>query len=83
MMNTNSLKCKLMAVRFALWDLHLYEDTHGCDCVSRELCEKYKHRYAELLKEYECKYGPLTSMHDDNCLWAETTFPWVNCGGDC
>ena len=82
MINTKNLKHRLMAVRFALWDLHLYTDTHGCDCETRKLTETLRRQCDELLKEYECKYGPLTSMNNEDCTWAETPFPWVSCGGD-
>lgn len=72
-----------MAVRFALWDLHLYTDTHGCDCETDSLAEGYMQQYKDLLKEYECKYGALSPIPDKECTWANTPFPWVNCGGDC
>ncbi len=83
MINMKNLKHRLMAVRFVLWELQLYKDTHGCDCETQKLVEAFRRQYKELLKEYECKYGPLTSMHDEECMWTETPFPWVNCGGDC
>ena len=83
MINTNSLKYRLMAVRFAMWELHLYTDTHGCDCETESLMDSYRHQYKELLKEYECKYGPLTAERDTDCSWTAIPFPWVNCGGDC
>lgn len=71
-----------MAVRFALLELQLYTDTHGCDCESAMLIEDLTQQYKELLKDYECKYGAITSMHDNDCTWATTPFPWVNCGSD-
>ena len=83
MINTNNLKHRLMAIRFAIWDLHLYMDTHGCDSESCSLMSAYKKQYAKALEEYECKYGPLSPMNDTDCTWATTPFPWVNCGGDC
>ncbi len=83
MINTKNLKHRLMSVRFALWELQLYTDTHGCDCETLKLIESLRRQCEELLKEYECKYGSLTSMHDVDCSWTEIPFPWVNCGGDC
>lgn len=83
MINTKNLKHRLMSLRFVLWELHLYTDTHGCDCETKKLTESFRRQYKELLKEYECKYGSLTPMHDEDCMWTETPFPWANCGGDC
>ena len=37
-----------MAVRFAIWDLHLYLDTHMGDCTAMELVEDYKKKYEAL-----------------------------------
>ncbi len=82
MINTKNLKHKLMAVRFAIWELQLYLDTHFCDSEAMCLMNSYREQYKEVLKEYECKYGALTSMSDDDCTWTTTPFPWVNCGSD-
>ena len=84
MMNTRSnLRCRLMAVRFAIWDLHLYLDTHSGDCTAMELVESYKKKYAQLLEEYVCQYGPLTADGEKADKWLCTPFPWVNSGSDC
>lgn len=73
-----------MAVRFALWELQLYADTHGC-CDNDVMCltENFRKQYKELLEEYECKYSAVTSQRDKDCTWATTPFPWVNNGSDC
>ncbi len=84
MVSTNSnLKHRIMAIRFAIWDLHLYLDTHCDDHTAKELSEKYIKQYQGLICEYENKYGCLTS---DNCHgenWMQKPFPWDNSGGDC
>lgn len=80
--NKNSLKHRLMAIRFSIWDLHLYLDTHPCDETAMNLENKYKERYAELLKEYECKYGPLTALAGSGTEWTKAPWPWDN-RGDC
>ena len=71
-----------MAVRFALLELQLYTDTHGCDCETEVYTQSLMRQYQELLKEYECKYGAINSMYDKDCTWTTTPFPWVNCGSD-
>ena len=55
MINTKgNLKHRLMAVRFAIWDLHLYLDTHMGDCTALELVDEYKKKYLDdpFFKEY-------------------------------
>lgn len=84
MINTkNNLKQRLMSVRFAIWDLHLYLDTHCGDMQAEELINRYMEKYRELLKEYTCKYGPIVSGEAYGAQWTKTPFPWVNSGGDC
>ena len=84
MINTKAnLKHRLMAVRFAIWDLHLYLDTHCGDEEAAELIEKYMEKYRQLLKEYECKYGPLCAGDSYGACWLKSPFPWVNSGSDC
>lgn len=78
-----NLRHRLMAIRFAIWDLHLYLDTHCGDRQAAELISKYKEKYKEVLREYQCKYGPLTATGDYGELWLKTPFPWVNEAGDC
>ncbi len=72
-----------MTVRFAMWDLHLYLDTHCGDEEAIELLENYREKYRELLREYECKYGPVSVKDSYSSAWIKMPFPWVNNGGDC
>lgn len=84
MINTKSnLKHRLMAIRFAIWDLHLYLDTHCQDTTVEELLRKYKEQYMRLLEEYQNKYGCLTSEGCHGEEWTKTPFPWDNTGSDC
>lgn len=84
MINTKAnLKHRIMAIRFAIWDLHLYLDTHMGDCTALELTEKYKKQLHQLMDEYICQYGPLTPEDDNAEKWLCTPFPWVNSGSDC
>lgn len=84
MINTKTnLRHRIMAVRFAIWDLHLYLDTHMGDCTAMELIEKYKKKLCELMDEYTCQYGPLSIKDENADKWLCTPFPWVNSGSDC
>lgn len=81
MNNGNSFLYSFMAVRFAMWDLHLYLDTHPDDEEKLCLLGSYKEKYKAMLPEYESKYGPLCPMAGSGCSWL-TPFPWVK-GGAC
>ncbi len=82
MINTNTnLKHEIMALRFAMWDLHLYLDTHDCE-NARCLFQSYQKKYEDLLDDYIAAYGPLTYTDCDGEKWLAKSFPWV-AGGDC
>lgn len=73
-----------MAVRFAIWDLHLYLDTHPDDHKAKELIDKYYDKYHELKKEYTAKYGPFEpDRHGNGEKWLKSPWPWTKNGGDC
>lgn len=65
-----------MAVRFSLWDLHLYLDTHPCDKTAATLYERYAEKYSDLLKKYECQFGPLGSDSAFGQEWFKAPWPW-------
>lgn len=71
-----NLMKSLMAVRFYLWDLHLYLDTHPCDKTAMELHERYMLKEKELKEEYECKFGPLTHSAATGEEWIKAPWPW-------
>ena len=81
MINTNDCLHNLMALRFVMWDLHLYLDTHPDDEENLCLLNTYKEKYAAMLPEYESKYGPLCPETGAGCSWL-TPFPWAK-GGCC
>ena len=80
-MNNNFLS-NFMAIRFAMWDLHLYLDTHPDDEEKLCLLNSYKEKYASMLPEYESMCGPLSHGMGSGCSWVNTPFPWVK-GGAC
>lgn len=82
-MNQNNLRHRLMMLRFSMWDLHLYLDTHPCDKTAAELLEKYKEKYLCVLKEYECAYGPLSPAGGHGKDWLKGPWPWDNRAGEC
>lgn len=82
MIGTNSLACRLSAVKFAMWELHLYLDTHPNDCEMTELWKEYAGMANQLTMEYERMYGPLTPESGFGSNWLKEPWPWQNCGGD-
>ena len=76
-MNRESIKYRFMAVRFMIWDLHLYLDTHPDDTQAAGLLQQYASQYSELLREYEQKYGPLTAGETGyGDAWLQPAWPW-------
>ncbi len=81
-MMTNSLTCQLSAAKFAMWELHLYLDTHPNDCDMKELWKEYAETVNRLTREYERMYGPLTVESGAGENWLKEPWPWQNCGGE-
>ena len=79
-MNQNSLKYRFMAIRFAMWDLHLYLDTHPNDRTAMALLEKYEEEYAPIAAAYEEQYGPFEAA--SGAEWLKAPWPWMLCGGN-
>ena len=83
MNNSNSLKLRFMAIRFAMWDLHLYLDTHPNDTAAKQLLNKYEEQYAEIAEAYVEKYGPFEpGAAGSGEAWLKAPWPWTNCGGN-
>lgn len=82
MKGTNSLSIRLSAVQFAMWELHLYLDTHPDDISALKLHSKYREKYLKLKEEYEAKYGPLTPGSGmPGVRWLKNPWPWDYEGG--
>lgn len=82
---TDNLLYRFSAANFAMWELHLYLDTHPCDEKAKELCCKYAQKAEKLKSEYESMYGPITSSGACGEKWTKEPWPWQNCcvcGGD-
>ena len=70
---------KLSAAQFAVWEIHLFLDTHPKDKTALEAFKKYSERYNELLKEYKKKYGSITAdikSADGEWKWISNPWPW-------
>lgn len=71
---------ELDAYSFAMHELNLYLDMHPEDQTMVTLFNDYRKKVAELTKEYESMYGPLTvnsnEMESNTFGWVNTTWPW-------
>ena len=67
---------RLSAAQFAVWEMHLYLDTHPCDTAAIEAYNTYYKRYKELLKEYTERYGQITAGIEEHETWQWIEAPW-------
>ncbi len=67
---------RLSAAQFAVWEMHLYLDTHPCDTVAIEAYNNYYKRYRELLEDYQSRYGDITAGREEQSSWQWVEAPW-------
>ena len=85
MVTRHELDKQIMAVRFALYDLGLYLDSHPCDEQAMQLRRLYKEKLHKLIDEYEQCYGAyVLTQHDVSCWqeWVSGPWPWEYTKGD-
>lgn len=75
-MTKSMLQSRLDAVQFAMWELHLYLDTHPDDLSALSLYKKYEEMNEQLTEEYEELCGPLYSDCDPGVSWLKNPWPW-------
>ncbi len=82
MSNREAMLKKLSASQFALWDMHLYLDTHPWDFQMVETRNKAAMKHKALRKEFEDKFCPLTAAKASGVEWLKGPWPWENeeCG---
>lgn len=81
-MTKAELSNNLSAVEFAMWDLHLYLDTHPGDLNAVGLYNKYYKKYLVLREEYESVCGKLSQITAQGVEWLRDPWPWEKCGCD-
>lgn len=67
---------KLSTAQFALWELHLYLNTHPTDMEALAMHERYEVKYAKLKSEFEEAYGPLSPVTGEGAEWLKNPWPW-------
>ncbi len=70
------LSKQLQAVQFAMWELHLYLDTHPDDLSALSLYNKYKEKNEKLTAEYIEQCGQLYSDEAPGVSWLKDPWPW-------
>ncbi len=72
------LLMRLSSYDFAVTELHLFLDTHPSNAEMQQKLEDYMTKSAILRREYEEKYGPITSRNQDgnNYAWISDPWPW-------
>lgn len=76
-MTKEMLLRRISAVQFAMWELHIYLDTHPC-------CEHALQKYADLneqrmvlTEQYEERFGPMQPDADSaKWEWVRSPWPW-------
>ncbi len=76
MREEDKLKRRIYALSFAMWELHLYLDSHPEDCDAAKKLREYTERSDTLTEEYESKYGTLTETSDKTNRWEWINSPW-------
>ena len=70
----------IQSISFAAHDINLYLDTHPNNQSLLLLYKDYIQRKEELMKNYEKKYGPLTTMSEEignnQFNWINSPWPW-------
>lgn len=67
---------KLQSARFALWEMHLYLDTHPEDLESIAAYKRYEAKYALMKDEFEERYGSISQLGTPGVAWLKNPWPW-------
>jgi spore coat protein JB len=67
---------RIRSHQFAMWELHIFLDTHPNDCKAAQKLEGYRKLTAELTAQYESAYGPLNETPQNTSRWAWVAGPW-------
>ncbi len=76
MSDKDMLKRKIDATSFALWELHLFLDSHPENCEAAKKHAECTATLNILKKEYEEKYGAVIETPDNTSRWEWISGPW-------
>ncbi len=66
----------LASYDFAVYDLHIYLDTHPNDTSASKALNEYMNKSDKLRAQFEEKFGPLTTSDKDGNRWSWIADPW-------
>lgn len=75
----NALMRKIRSTDFAMWELHIFLDSHPDDADALALMNKYSIKRAALVAEYEKLYGPMDMRNvttGNRWQWINNPWPW-------
>ena len=76
MSEEQAMRRRIAAMQFAMWELHLFLDTHHNNCDAAKKLDDYKMRTEKLVKEFEEKFGPINETPQNTSRWAWISDPW-------
>lgn len=71
-----ALMTKIRSYQFAMWELHIFLDTHPGDCKAAQKLEEYRKIADDLTAKYEATYGPVNVNSGNTSRWAWISNPW-------
>lgn len=81
-MNREAMLKRVQVLDFALYEAHLFLDTHPADKAAQEYFKKHMELAQAAQKEFEAQFGPLRAGNYDggNWDWVSDPWPWENPG---
>ncbi|OJU14895.1 MAG: hypothetical protein BGN88_06450 [Clostridiales bacterium 43-6] len=70
---------RIAEVGFAMFELHLFLDTHPYDRAALQMFDSYQREEEALRLEFNSKYGPLNTMdvsQSNMWQWVKDPWPW-------
>ena len=69
---------QISACAFAVWELHMFLDTHPDNCDAAKKLAEAEAKRRKLTEAYEAEYGPVneTSRSANRWAWISDPWPW-------
>jgi len=72
----SALAQQISAIDFAIWELHIFLDTHPLNREALQRYEALRNERAGLAEEYEERFGALERPLPSGQCWQWTKSPW-------
>ena len=67
---------RISAMNFAVWELHLFLDSHPYNQDAARKHREYQMKLKELKEEYKRLYGAPYENSEETCRWQWINSPW-------